>query len=342
MLLFFRASDHRLCHHDALAHGALRPAGGRRFPQTGDDDLCAGSPGLRCIHPVCFRPLFPLQVPGNRRIPGTGRLPAHAAPNAVPGIGGNLPGLLRRRRAPGHTAGLGAVADFPPVRGGYPGNGPVVRPAGLSDRPGLFTVCHPDALFLRLPLYPPHQYHRHRQRVPEIGAHPRCPALVRLGRHSADGRRRPSGIFGARLLCHGPALVSAGRLQRHFLRAAGGRPLHGSAAHGGQRLEPPREGPLSQHHFHQHDEIPGQADGTQYAGHNRAHRRFLLRGVLHAHAGHRFRHELPAAADGLRLSLAGRSGYPRGGGGSRSGRAVRRNHYLLGPGSHDPAGYRRL
>ena len=52
--------------------------------------------------------------------------PPPAASRDWQGTGGDLPGLLRRRRRSGRSPGLGRVAAVPAVLSGLPGDGPAV------------------------------------------------------------------------------------------------------------------------------------------------------------------------------------------------------------------------
>ena len=105
VLLFLRVAHHGLCVHDACAHRPLRAPGGGRQPQAGDDDLCPGCGGLRRVHHLRRRALFPAEIPGDGRFSGPGGLPGPAGAGAAPGSGGDRPGELRRRRAFGLASG---------------------------------------------------------------------------------------------------------------------------------------------------------------------------------------------------------------------------------------------
>lgn len=165
--LLLRAADHCLCLHDALPHHPLRLAGGRRQPQAGDDGVRSGGHRLRRVHRLCRRAVLPAEVPGDRRVPGSGGHPPPAAAGDGQGAGGDLPGLLRRRGGLRRPSGLGRVAAVPPVSGGLPGDGPVLRSPVLSAVHGLLPPTWLGRLFfLGRRSIRRTNHHRHRPGVP--------------------------------------------------------------------------------------------------------------------------------------------------------------------------------
>ena len=108
----------------SMMHSPYNPPGasGGRRQRTGNDDLCLSCHRLRCICHLCRRPFLLAEVPGNRRVSGSGRLPKATETGTTSGSGRYFPGFLRHRGYPGHPFGLGAVAGVPGSGGGYKGD----------------------------------------------------------------------------------------------------------------------------------------------------------------------------------------------------------------------------
>ena len=109
VLLLFRAAHHCLCVHDALAHHPHHSARGRRQPQAGCDGVCTGGAGLRGIHHLCRRAVFPPEIARDRRIPRARRVARPAPPRAGQGAYSDRVRLVRRRRGAGRAAPAWAV-----------------------------------------------------------------------------------------------------------------------------------------------------------------------------------------------------------------------------------------
>ena len=111
LMLFLRAAGHRVCEHDALPYNPPGASGGRR-QRTGNDDLCLSCHRLRCICHLCRRPFLLAEVPGNRRVSGSGRLPKATETGTTSGSGRYFPGFLRHRGYPGHPLAWGLWQVF--------------------------------------------------------------------------------------------------------------------------------------------------------------------------------------------------------------------------------------
>lgn len=86
-----------------MMHSPYNPPGasGGRRQRTGNDDLCLICHRLRCICHLCRRPFLLAEVPGNRRVSGSGRLPKATETELRRDPGRYFPGFLCHRGYPG-------------------------------------------------------------------------------------------------------------------------------------------------------------------------------------------------------------------------------------------------
>ena len=199
---------------------------------------------------------------------GPGRHAPATEPDAYEGTDPPDLAILRGRRLAGRTAGLGNLAGFPHVCGGYGGDGAAVYTAILLVPPAYSPCLCFWCSWGWGPLGSPHQHHRHRPGVPQVGTHPGGAAMVRAGWDCAHRPGRSPRVWQPSVLIQGLHWYAPAVLEALFYLPALVGLLYGSAPHRGQRLGR-KEREVSGSHRHQHDAVSRPADGAEYAGDDR-------------------------------------------------------------------------